>query len=108
MRSKVIGVIPARWGSTRLPGKMLADIAGKPLILHTLLNAEHARTLDKLMIATDDERIAEVVSHSGHEVVMTDPELPSGSDRIWAAVQDRSEYDLIVNIQEMSRCFPCR
>lgn len=99
MKKTVVGVIPARWGSTRLPGKMLAEISGKPLILHTLLNAEHAKTLDKLIVATDDERIAEAVRPSGHEVIMTDPDLPSGSDRIWAAVQDREEYDIIVNIQ---------
>jgi 3-deoxy-manno-octulosonate cytidylyltransferase (CMP-KDO synthetase) len=78
---------------------MAAIIAGKPLILHTLLNAEDANSLDELIVATDDKRIADIVHPTGHEVIMTDPGLPSGSDRIWAAIRDRNEIDVIVNIQ---------
>jgi len=98
MKPRVLGIIPARWGSTRLPGKMLADIAGKPLIIHTLLNTSRAASLDAVIVATDDERIAVAVEAKGFEAVMTDPELPSGSDRIWEAAR-RREADIIVNVQ---------
>ncbi|MFH0883643.1 MAG: 3-deoxy-manno-octulosonate cytidylyltransferase [bacterium] len=98
MKTTVLGVIPARWGSTRLPGKMMVDIAGKPLILHTLLNASHSSTISRLMVATDDERIAGAVRDAGFETVMTDPNLPSGSDRVWAVAKDQNEK-IIVNIQ---------
>ena len=98
MTPRVVGVIPARWGSTRLPGKMLADICGKPLIVRTLESADRAESLDELLVATDDRRIADAVSGTGATVVITDTDLPSGSERVWAAMRDR-EADVLVNIQ---------
>lgn len=95
---RVVGVIPARWASTRLPGKMLADIAGVPLIVHTLDAARRASSLDEIVVATDDERIASAVRSAGGTTVLTDPALPSGSDRAWAAMRDRPG-EIIVNIQ---------
>ncbi len=98
MTPTILAVIPARWGSSRLPGKMLADIAGKPLILYTLLNVSHCKSIDELIVATDDERIIDAVKSAGFTAVMTDPALPSGSDRVWAAAKDHPA-EIIVNVQ---------
>ncbi|HEV8592701.1 MAG TPA: hypothetical protein VGQ55_11405, partial [Pyrinomonadaceae bacterium] len=67
----MIAIIPARYASTRLPGKMLLDIGGKPLILWTLEQAKKARNVDRVIVATDDARIFDVVTASGNEAVMT-------------------------------------
>jgi 3-deoxy-manno-octulosonate cytidylyltransferase (CMP-KDO synthetase) len=93
----VVGVIPARWGSTRFPGKSLALICGKPLIQWVLERARQAR-LDSLIVATDDERIREAVAGMGAEVVMTRSDHASGTDRIAEAIQGR-QADVVVNIQ---------
>lgn len=95
---QVLGVIPARWGSTRFPGKALAPIAGKPLIQWVLERARQARKLDRLLVATDDDRIRKAVLAMGGEAVMTRPDHPSGTDRIAEAVKGRAA-DVIVNIQ---------
>ncbi len=95
---RAVGVIPARWGSTRFPGKSLALIAGKPLILWVLERARQARALDDLLVATDDERIQRVVEAAGCRVVMTRSDHPSGTDRIAEAVQG-IQADVVVNIQ---------
>jgi 3-deoxy-manno-octulosonate cytidylyltransferase (CMP-KDO synthetase) len=97
-RFKVVAAIPARWGSTRFPGKALALIAGEPMIAHVVHRASAARTVDHVVVATDDERVAEAARAAGAEAVMTG-ELPSGTDRIAAALAGRSEWELIVNIQ---------
>jgi 3-deoxy-manno-octulosonate cytidylyltransferase (CMP-KDO synthetase) len=94
---RVIGIIPARYASTRFPGKPLALIAGKPLIQHVVEQCRKARCLGEVIVATDDTRIAEVVK-SFCRVEMTRPEHPSGSDRI-AEVAARCECDCVVNIQ---------
>jgi len=96
--AKAIGVIPARYGSTRLPGKPLADIAGKPMIHHVYERAAEAAELDDVVVATDDERIVEAVEEIGGEAVMTDPNCSTGTDRV-AAVARKSGYDITVNIQ---------
>ncbi len=97
---KILVVIPARFASTRFPGKMLVPVAGKPLILHAWENACRAELVERVLVATDDERIAEVIRAAGGEAVMTDPELPSGTDRIAAAVAEGGDqYDYIINIQ---------
>ena len=93
-----VGVIPARFHSTRLPGKPLADIAGRPMIEHVYRRAMRVRGLDALFVATDDERIVEVVRAFGGEVVMTPDDCATGSDRVWAAIQGR-EAGIVVNIQ---------
>ena len=94
----VVGVIPARYGSTRFPGKPLALIQGKPMIQWVWEGACRARTLQQVIVATDDERIAKVIRQAGGKAVMTDSDLPSGSDRILAALKG-IEADLVVNIQ---------
>jgi len=95
---KVVGIIPARYEATRLPGKVLADIAGRPMIEHVYRRASKAESLDELLVATDDERIARVVQDFGGQAVITSPEHKSGSDRIAEVVEDL-ECDVVVNIQ---------
>ena len=99
-RTKVIGVIPARYASTRFPGKPLVMIAGKPMIVRTYLQAKKATQLDALVVATDDERIRDAIVKAGGDVVMTDEDIPNGTERCAQAV-DRTagEYDIVVNIQ---------
>jgi 3-deoxy-manno-octulosonate cytidylyltransferase (CMP-KDO synthetase) len=94
---KVIGIIPARYGSTRFPGKPLALIAGKPLIQHVVERCQQATSLAEVIVATDDTRIWEV-AQSFCRAEMTAPDHPSGSDRI-AEVAARCACDAIVNIQ---------
>lgn len=94
-------LIPARIGSSRLPGKPLADIGGKPMICR-VLEVALAADLGPVAVATDDERIAEQVRAAGGQAVMTDPDLPSGSDRIWQALcqLDPAEtYCRVINLQ---------
>ena len=79
---KTLAVIPARYASTRLPGKPLIEIAGIPLVVRVLENVSKCSNVDRVIVATDDERIAELVSRHGGEAVMTPPELPSGGDRV--------------------------
>lgn len=93
----VLGIIPARFASTRFPGKPLAHIAGKPLIQRVVEQCRKAQALSEVIVATDDLRIAEVAGQFCH-VEMTAPEHPSGSDRI-AEVARRCPCDAIVNIQ---------
>src|ERR1043166_1079614 len=94
---KVVGIIPARYASTRFPGKPLALIAGKPLIQRTVERCQMANSLNEVVVATDDERIAKVASKFCR-VEMTAPNHPSGSDRI-AEVVSRLACDRVVNIQ---------
>ncbi len=98
MPVKAIGVIPARFGSTRFPGKPLVQINGKPMIQWVIEGARQSKLLREVVVATDDHRIAELVKSLKTEVVMTDSKLPSGSDRVWAAVKDR-DVEVVVNIQ---------
>ena len=95
---RVVGVIPARYKSSRLDGKALADIHGKPMIQHVWERCRGARSLDRLLVATDDVRIQEAVALFGGEVVMTDPGHASGTDRVAEAVRD-IDCDVVVNIQ---------
>jgi 3-deoxy-manno-octulosonate cytidylyltransferase (CMP-KDO synthetase) len=98
-RQNVIAVIPARYASVRLPGKMLLEIAGKPLILHTLAQAQKARTVLRVIVATDDERIFRVVGESGGEAVMTSADHQSGSDRVAEVAETLPSNSIIVNVQ---------
>ncbi|MEW6302922.1 MAG: 3-deoxy-manno-octulosonate cytidylyltransferase [Verrucomicrobiota bacterium] len=93
----IIGVIPARFGSTRFPGKPLHRIAGKPLIQHVVEQCQKAQSLSEVVVATDDTRIWEVVQDFCR-AEMTSPEHPSGTDRI-AEVAERCRCDAVVNIQ---------
>jgi 3-deoxy-manno-octulosonate cytidylyltransferase (CMP-KDO synthetase) len=94
----VIGIIPARYASNRLPGKPLLDLAGKPIIQHVFERARQAKTLNEVLVATDDERISRAVSAFGGKAVMTPTTVQSGSDRAAYAVRNL-EADVIVNIQ---------
>ena len=94
---KILGIIPARFASTRFPGKPLALIAGKPLLQHVVEQCQRAKSLGEVIVATDDTRIWEVAQNFCR-VEMTRPEHPSGSDRI-AEVAERCGGDAVVNIQ---------
>ncbi len=99
----IVGVIPARYGSTRFPGKLLAPLQGRPLILHTIERALESQRLTQLVVATDDERIARAVHPTGVEICMTSPECRSGSDRAAEVIRERAA-DLIVNLQGDEPC----
>jgi 3-deoxy-manno-octulosonate cytidylyltransferase (CMP-KDO synthetase) len=98
-RKNVIAIIPARYASTRLPGKLLLDICGKPLILHTVGRALKAKTVERVIVAADDERIVNMVTEAGYEAVLTSSEHASGSDRIAEVAEGLPEGSIIVNVQ---------
>jgi len=102
-KPKILGVIPARYGSTRFPGKPLALIDGKPMIYYTYTNSLKCKKLDKLVVATDDQRIFDAVKQFGGEAVMTDPACNNGTERcleVLRTLQSKGEkYDIVVNIQ---------
>jgi len=93
-----ICVIPARYGSTRFPGKPLAKILNKPMIRWVYEQAQKANKFEKVLVATDDKRIAQVVQAFGGEVCMTPSDLPSGTDRVALAVKNL-QADVVVNLQ---------
>lgn len=95
----MIAVIPARAASVRLPGKLLREIAGKPLIVHTLERAKAAKTVSRVIVATDDEAIRDAVIAAGGEAQMTSPEHSSGSDRVAEVAAGLPEGSIIVNVQ---------
>ena len=94
----VIGVIPARFASVRFPGKPLAPLAGRPMVLHVWETARAARRLGRVVVATDDARIAACVREAGGEAVMTSPGAASGTDRV-AEVARAMPADAYVNLQ---------
>lgn len=95
---KIIGVIPARYGSTRFEGKPLADICGKSMIQRVYENCIKSRYLDKVIVATDDERILNHVKSFGGDAIMTSSEIKTGTDRCYEAIKDINS-DFVVNIQ---------
>ena len=95
---RVLGVIPARYASTRLPGKPLADICGKTLIQRVYERAALSKTLDRLVVATDDARILEAVHSFGGEGLMTSPDHPNGTCRV-AEVSKHDDAGIVINIQ---------
>lgn len=92
-------IIPARWGSTRFPGKCLHLISGKPLVQHVWERSLHAKKISCVIIATDDDRIAEAALNFGAEVVMTSTEHPSGTDRIAEAASRLRGMSHFINVQ---------
>lgn len=96
---KIYGIIPSRFGSSRFPGKPLAMLAGKPLVAWVVEAVKKAKSLDEVLVATDDERIVAAVEKYGGKAVMTPSELPSGTDRIACAAGDFADDDILVNIQ---------
>jgi 3-deoxy-manno-octulosonate cytidylyltransferase (CMP-KDO synthetase) len=97
--TKAVGIIPARWGSTRFPGKALHPIAGKPLLRHVWERCRRAKKLDRLIIATDDFRIAEAAFDWGAEVAMTSATHVSGTDRIAEVAAKLKPFAHVINIQ---------
>jgi 3-deoxy-manno-octulosonate cytidylyltransferase (CMP-KDO synthetase) len=97
--NKAVGIIPARWASTRFPGKPLHPIANKALLRHVWERCRRAKKLDEVIIATDDMRIAKAAFDWGAEVAMTSPKHQSGTDRIAEVVRKARQFDLIINIQ---------
>ena len=95
---KFIAIIPARYASTRFPGKPLAMLGGKPVIQRVY--EQVTGVISSAVVATDDERIADVVKSFGGQVVMTSPNHKSGTDRCWEAYQKQGEeYDVVINVQ---------
>jgi 3-deoxy-manno-octulosonate cytidylyltransferase (CMP-KDO synthetase) len=97
--SKTVGIIPARWGATRFPGKPLHSIAGKSLLQHVWERCRHAKKLDQVIVATDDFRIAEAAFDWGAEVAMTSAHHSSGTDRIAEVAAKAKQFAHIINIQ---------
>jgi 3-deoxy-manno-octulosonate cytidylyltransferase (CMP-KDO synthetase) len=97
--SNTVGIIPARWGSTRFPGKPLHLIAGKPLLRRVWEQCRRAKSLDAVIIATDDMRIAKAAFDWGAEVALTSPRHRSGTDRIAEVALKAKELAYIINIQ---------
>jgi 3-deoxy-manno-octulosonate cytidylyltransferase (CMP-KDO synthetase) len=96
----ILGVIPARYASTRFPAKMLADIAGKPMIQRVFEQVKKAKNLSKVVVATDHEAIAEKVKSFGGEVMMTNPEHQSGTDRCSEVLSKQTmPFTHVINIQ---------
>jgi len=97
--TRVLAVIPARLASTRLPGKVLLDRTGKPLIQHVWEGAKACTHIDRLIVATDAEPVVDAVRAFGGEAVMTSPECASGTDRVAEAARHVPDAEIVVNIQ---------
>jgi 3-deoxy-manno-octulosonate cytidylyltransferase (CMP-KDO synthetase) len=98
MSPATVAIIPARYGSTRLPGKALADIAGRPLVWHVAERARRARGIARVIVATDDVRIRDAVAGAGVEVALTSPDHPSGTDRLAEVARDL-DAGVLINVQ---------
>lgn len=96
----ILGVIPARYASTRFPGKPLIDIQGKSMVQRVYEQAKKAKSLDKVVVATDDQRIFDHVKAFGGDVVMTKEDHPSGTDRCFEALKNtKGDFQYVINIQ---------
>src|SRR5580658_1542118 len=95
--NKIVGVIPSRYGAQRFPGKPLALIAGVPMVVRVIRQAQKAKKLTEVWVATDDKRIAEVAERAGAKAAMTPASCQSGTDRIAHATRDQ-QIDIVVNI----------
>jgi len=96
--NQIVGIIPARFASSRLMGKPLANIGGKPMIIHTYESCLKSKLLKRVILAVDDQKVFDTAVKYGAEAVLTPPDLPSGSDRI-AFVAKNISADIVVNIQ---------
>ena len=96
---KILCVIPARYASTRLPGKPLADIAGKPMICRVYDRAVQAKCLSEVVVATDDQRVLQAVEAHGGRAMMTAKDHPTGTDRLAEVAAAYPDIDLIINVQ---------
>src|SRR4051812_23433099 len=98
MHARAVAIIPARFESTRLPGKAMALLAGRPMICHVAERARRARGVGRVLVATDDQRIADAFRTGGTEAVLTRRDHPSGTDRLAEVVQSL-DVDIVVNVQ---------
>ncbi len=96
---RTVAIIPARYASQRLPGKPLAEIHGKPMICHVVDRTSRARLVSDVLVATDDQRIADAVLACGGRAVMTPASLQSGTDRIAWVARTLDDAELVVNVQ---------
>ena len=96
---RAVGIIPARWGSTRFQGKPLHLISGKPLLQHVLERCRQAKNLDSVIVATDDTRIAKAAFAWDAEVALTSPKHRSGTDRIAEVARNAEQFAFVINIQ---------
>jgi 3-deoxy-manno-octulosonate cytidylyltransferase (CMP-KDO synthetase) len=96
---EIVAVIPARFASTRLPGKPLLSETGKPLIQHVVEAAQQAQSIHRVIVATDDQRIAEAVARFGGEFMMTRSDHPTGTDRVAEVAATLEDARIIVNLQ---------
>lgn len=97
--SEVTAIIPARWASTRFPGKPLVKLRGKPLVQHVWERAQRAKSVSRVIIATDDMRIAEVAFEFGAEVALTSSKHPTGTDRLAEVAKKLKSAPIILNVQ---------
>jgi 3-deoxy-manno-octulosonate cytidylyltransferase (CMP-KDO synthetase) len=97
--TKAVGIIPARWSSTRFPGKPLHLIAGKPLLQHVWKRCRQAKNLNAVIVATDDMRVAEAAFNWGAEIALTSPTHRSGTDRIAEVARNAKQFAFVINIQ---------
>ena len=96
---EITAIIPARWASTRFPGKPLVKLRGKPLVQHVWERARRARLVDRVIVATDDMRIAEAAFDFGAEVALTSPKHPTGTDRLAEVAAKLKSAPIILNVQ---------
>lgn len=99
MSMNILCIIPSRIRSTRLPRKPLLAIQGKPMVQWTYENAKRCRLFSDVIVATDSEEIAHVITNIGGRVAMTDPDLPTGSERVAAVAEHYPDADVVVNLQ---------
>jgi len=104
----IVGIIPARFASTRLMGKPLANIGGKPLIQHTYESSSKSKLIKKIIIAVDDEKVEEVCREFGADTILTPKEIETGSDRIAFVLQKIEDAEIIVNIQGDEPFISCK
>jgi 3-deoxy-manno-octulosonate cytidylyltransferase (CMP-KDO synthetase) len=97
--SEVTAIIPARWASTRFPGKPLVKLRGKPLVQYVWERAQRAKLVDRVIIATDDMRIAEAAFDFGAEVALTSPKHPTGTDRLAEVASKLKSAPIVLNVQ---------
>ena len=97
--SEVTAIIPARWASTRFPGKPLVKLRGKPLVQHVWERAQRAKSVDRVIVATDDMRIAEAAFDFGADVALTSPKHPTGTDRLAEVAKKLKSAPIILNVQ---------
>ena len=97
--SEVTAIVPARWASTRFPGKPLVKLRGKPLVQHVWERANRAKSVGRVIVATDDMRIAEAAFDFGAEVALTSPKHPTGTDRLAEVAKNLKSAPIILNVQ---------